>query len=90
MVFTQKLVAAPLEFATTESARGDIDEGVIMHKGLALLATIFTMFTFVAFGAQAMPVSKLKSVSVSSAQIMPVAQGCGRYRYRGPRGRCHY
>jgi len=48
-----------------------------MHKGLALLATIVAVFTFVAFGAQAMPVSKLKGATSGSGQITLVAGGCG-------------
>jgi hypothetical protein len=59
-----------------------------MHKGLALLATIVVAFTFVAFGAQAMPVSKLKGASTVSGQITLVAGGCGRGWHRGPQGHC--
>jgi hypothetical protein len=61
-----------------------------MNKGLALLATIVAALVFASFGAQAMPVSALKASAKNSDQTTLVAQGCGRYRYRGPRGRCHY
>ena len=59
-----------------------------MHKGLALLATIVAVFTFVAFSAQAMPASKLKGASKSSGDITLVAGGCGRGWHRGPYGHC--
>jgi len=59
-----------------------------MQRELTLLATIVAMFTFVAFGAQAMPVSKLKDTSVNSGQLTPVAGGCGRGWHRGPQGGC--
>jgi hypothetical protein len=59
-----------------------------MHKELALLATIAAIFLFVAFGAQAMPASKLKGASSSSGQITLVAGGCGRGWHRGPNGGC--
>ncbi len=58
-----------------------------MCKGLALLALIVGAFTFVAFGAQAMPASKLKGASNGSGQITLVAGGCGRGWHRGPQGR---
>jgi hypothetical protein len=61
-----------------------------MHKELALLATIVAMFTFVAFGAQAMPGSKLKGANNSSGQITLVAGGCGRGWHRGPHGNCRH
>ena len=64
------------------------DRELFMHKGLTLLATIVAMFTFVAFGAQAMPVSKLKGAGTSSGQITLVAGGCGRGGHRGPQGHC--
>jgi hypothetical protein len=59
-----------------------------MHKGLLLLATIAAVFTFVAFGAQAMPASKLKGATSDSGQITLVAGGCGRGWHRGPGGHC--
>ena len=59
-----------------------------MLKGLALLAVIVAMFTFVAFSAQAMPASKLKGASNGSGQITLVAGGCGRGWHRGPNGGC--
>jgi hypothetical protein len=58
-----------------------------MKRGIALVATIVAVFTFVAFGAQAMPASKLKGAS--SGQITLVAGGCGKGYHRGPHGHCH-
>jgi hypothetical protein len=60
-----------------------------MLKGLALLATVVAVFTFVAFGAQALPASKLKGATSGSGQITLVAGGCGRGWHRGPGGHCH-
>jgi hypothetical protein len=59
-----------------------------MHKGIALLAAIAALFTFIAFGAQAMPVAPLKAVAKTADQVTPVAGGCGRGWHRGPQGRC--
>jgi hypothetical protein len=59
-----------------------------MRKEVALLATIVAMFTFLTFGAQAMPASKLKGASNSSGQITLVAGGCGAGWHRGPHGGC--
>ncbi|HXX08668.1 MAG TPA: hypothetical protein VEJ43_11450 [Pseudolabrys sp.] len=59
-----------------------------MHKGLLLLATIAAVVTFVAFGAQAVPASKLKGATSGSGQVTLVAGGCGRGWHRGPQGRC--
>jgi hypothetical protein len=61
-----------------------------MHKELALLATIVAMVTVVAFGAQAMPASKLKGANNGSGQITLVAGGCGRGWHRGPHGNCRH
>jgi hypothetical protein len=79
------------EFATTNAQGATLkNRELFMHKELALLATIVAVFVFVSFGAQAMPASALKAVAKNLDQTTLVAQGCGRYRYRGPRGRCHY
>ncbi len=59
-----------------------------MNRGLALLGTIVAAFTFIAFGAQAMPASKLKGARDGSGQITLVAGGCGRGWHRGPQGHC--
>jgi hypothetical protein len=55
-----------------------------------LLATIAALFTFVAFGAQAMPVAKLKGITAASDQVTPVRDGCGRWMHRGPHGHCRH
>jgi hypothetical protein len=54
------------------------------------LATIAALFTFIAFGAQAMPVAKLKGIAAASDQVTPVRDGCGRWRHRGPHGHCRH
>lgn len=59
-----------------------------MQKGFALLATVVALFMFVAFSAQAMPVSKVKGASSGSGQLTLVAGGCGRGWHRGPYGHC--
>jgi hypothetical protein len=59
-----------------------------MRKELALLAAVAAMFTFVAFGAQAMPVASLKGAKQSIDQVTTVAGGCGRGWHRGPQGHC--
>jgi hypothetical protein len=58
-----------------------------MRKELALLASIATLFTFIAFSAQAMPAAPLKGAS-NSSQVIHVAGGCGRGWHRGPYGHC--
>jgi len=59
-----------------------------MHKGLALLATVVAVLTFVAFDAQALTMSKLKGATSGSGQITLVAGGCGQGWRRGPHGHC--
>ena len=59
-----------------------------MRKELAFLAAVAALFTFVAFGAQAMPVASLKDAAKSVDQVTPVAGGCGRGWHRGPGGHC--
>ena len=59
-----------------------------MRKELALLAAVAALFTFVAFGAQAMPVASLKGAARSVDQVTPVADHCGRGWHRGPYGHC--
>jgi Spy/CpxP family protein refolding chaperone len=59
-----------------------------MRKGLVLLAAAIAVFTFVAFGAQAMPASSLKGANKSSGNITLVAGNCGRGWHRGPNGGC--
>lgn len=62
--------------------------GEIMRQEIALFAAIAAMLTFIAFGAQAMPVSSLKGAAKSVDQVTPVAGGCGRGWHRGPYGHC--
>jgi hypothetical protein len=59
-----------------------------MHRELALLAAVAALFTFVAFGAQAMPAASLKGAKQSIDQVTTVAGGCGRGWHRGPHGHC--
>jgi hypothetical protein len=59
-----------------------------MRKELALLAAVAAVFTFVAFGAQAMPLASLKGAKQSIDQVTTVAGGCGRGWHRGPGGHC--
>ena len=61
---------------------------LFMQKGLVLVTTIVAMLTFVAFAAQAMPVSKVKGASSGPGQVTLVAGGCGRGWHRGPNGGC--
>jgi hypothetical protein len=57
------------------------------RKELALLASIATLFTFMAFSAQAIHAAPLKGVS-NSSQVIRVAGGCGRGWHRGSYGHC--
>jgi Spy/CpxP family protein refolding chaperone len=59
-----------------------------MRKEIALLAATAALFTFIALGAQAMPVASLKAVAKTADQVVPVAGGCGRGWHRGPQGHC--
>jgi hypothetical protein len=54
----------------------------------ALLASIATLFTFIAFSAQAMPAAPLSQSVSNSSQVTHVAGGCGRGWHRGPYGHC--
>jgi hypothetical protein len=58
-----------------------------MRKELALLAPVASLFTFIAFSAQAMPAASLQGVSNCGGAIH-VAEGCGRGWHRGLYGHC--
>ncbi|HTT48154.1 MAG TPA: hypothetical protein VMG39_09150 [Pseudolabrys sp.] len=61
-----------------------------MRKEFALLAAVAAVFAFMTFGAKAMPAASLKAVTASADQVIQVRDGCGRHRWRGPHGHCHW
>ena len=61
-----------------------------MRNELALFAAIAALFTFMTFSAQAMPAATLQGVSKATGEVIQVRDGCGRHRWRGPHGRCHW
>jgi len=61
-----------------------------MRKEFALFAAIAALFAFTTFSVQAMPAAALKGASKATEQVIQVRDGCGRHRWRGPHGRCHW
>ena len=57
-------------------------------RTLSMLAAVAAVFTFVSFGAEAMPVSSLKGVTQSDQSIVHVSGRCGRGWHRNRWGRC--
>ena len=48
------------------------------------------MFTFTTFSAEAMPAASLQGISKATGEVIQVRDGCGRHRWRGPHGHCHW
>jgi hypothetical protein len=61
-----------------------------MRKEFALVASIAALFTFIAFGAQAMPAAAALTGVSNSGHVIHVSGGCGRHRHRGPHGHCRH
>jgi hypothetical protein len=61
-----------------------------MRKEIALFAVLAFAFSFIAFGAQAMPSAAALKGASNSGPVVQVRDGCGPHRYRGRHGHCHH